>query len=172
MTALCFTLHKNLVQPSREGCIPEHIQVGVLRDAITHQTKKESHMKNENENDLLFIPRIFRAGTPENTAARVVHVRSTTPHTVDEVHPSTKRSRPPKLLRKRKVSCGRKGSKTKVEPSTREANDLVRQQLLSFDYSPGFVAEVPITLAKELIRQIINNEGATPEHLVTWKAKK
>ena len=127
-------------------------------------------MKNKNENDLLFIPRIFRAGTPQNTAARAA--RCTTPHTVDEVHPSTKRSGPPQLLRKRKVSCGRKGSKTKVQLSTREANDLVRQQLLSFDYSPGFVAEVPITVAKELVRQIVSNEGATPEHLVEWKGKK
>ena len=121
-------------------------------------------MENENKDDLLYIPPLFRREiTPGNS-------REITPHTVVEEQAPVKKRQTTR--RPSKVSCGRRGSKTKVERSTREANDLVRQQLLKLDYSAGFVANVPITIAKDLVNRIVSGEGATPEHLVTWKDKK
>jgi hypothetical protein len=125
-------------------------------------------MENENKDDLLYIPPFLRrtiSTAPSESAAHAA-----TPHTVVEEQAPVKKRRP--APGPRKVSCGRRGSKTKVERSTREANDLVRQQLLALDYSAGFVANVPITIAKNLVNRIVSGEGATPEHLVTWKGKK
>ena len=124
--------------------------------------------ENENENDILYIPPFLRrtiSTTPSESA-----VSCKTPHTVVEEQAPVKKRRP--APGPRKVSCGRRGSKTKVERSTREANDLVRQQLLELDYSAGFVANVPITIAKELVDCIVQGHGITPEHLVSWKGKK
>ena len=125
-------------------------------------------MENENENDLLYIPPFLRrtiSAAPSESA-----VSCKTPHTVVEEQPPAKKRRPAQV--RRKVSCGRRGSKTKVERSTREANDLVRQQLLALDYSASFVSNVPITIARELVDCIVQGQGITPEHLVTWKGKK
>ena len=120
----------------------------------------------ENKDDLLYIPPLFRREiTPGNS-------REITPHTVVEEQAPVKKRQPISRKKPAKVSCGRRGSKTKVERSTREANDLVRQQLLELDYSAGFVANVPITIAKELVDCIVQGHGITPEHLVTWKGKK
>jgi len=132
--------------------------------------KKEPHMENENENenDLLYIPPFLRrtiSTTPSESA-----VSCKTPHTVVEEQAPVKKRQTTR--RPSKVSCGRRGSKTKVERSAREANDLVRQQLLALDYSAGFVANVPITIAKELVDCIVSGQGITPEHLVSWKGKK
>ena len=124
-------------------------------------------MENENENDLLYIPPFLRrtiSTAPSESAAHAA-----TPHTVVEEQASVKKRQTTR--RPSKVSCGRRGSKTKVERSTREANDLVRQQLLKLDYSAEFVSNVPITIAKELVDCIVQGQGITPEHLVTWKGK-
>lgn len=124
-------------------------------------------MENENENDLLYIPPFLRrtiSPAPSESAARAA-----TPHTVVEEQAPVKKRQTAR--RPEKVSCGRRGSKTKVGRSTREANDLVRQQLLALDYSASFVSNVPITIAKELVDCIVQGQGITPEHLVTWKGK-
>ena len=125
-------------------------------------------MENENKDDLLYIPPFLRrtiSTAPSESAARAA-----TPHTVVEEQAPVKKRRT--TQRPSKVSCGRRGSKTKVERSTREANDLVSQQLLGLDYSAGLVANVPITIAKELVDCIVQGQGITPEHLVSWKGKK
>ena len=124
----------------------------------------------ENKDDLLYIPPLLRrtiSTAPSESAAHAA-----TPHTVVEEQAPVKKRQPISRKKPAKVSCGRRGSKTKVERSTREANDLVRQQLLELDYSAGFVANVPITIAKELVDCIVQGHGITPEHLVTWKGKK
>jgi len=125
-------------------------------------------MENENKDDLLYIPPFLRRTI--SPALSESAARAATPHTVVEEQAPVKKRRPAQVPRK--VSCGRRGSKTKVERSTREANDLVRQQLLKLDYSAEFVSNVPITIAKELVDCIVQGQGITPEHLVTWKGKK
>ena len=101
--------------------------------------------------DLLTIPAFLVVGSTARAKAAEEGRRQLAANPpVNPASPKDRRLSPTKRQQKR---------------TKRSRDDVVRQQLRSLGYTPAFVASVGITKAKQLVADVLEGKGSTPEHL-------
>ena len=101
---------------------------------------------------LLDIPAFLQKGTPENIKAlEEGKACLANPHRAASTYKKKERIAPTKTQKKR---------------TKKSADDITRQQLLDVDYTPAFVASLPIAKAKQLIADLVAGKGSNREDLI------
>ena len=101
----------------------------------------------------LDIPAFLRRGTPENTKAI-------------EEGAARLAAKPPSTQSTYKKKDRIAPTKTEKRRAKKSLDDVVRQQLLDADFSPKFVADLPITKAKQIVADLVAGKGCNKEDLI------